>query len=407
MFPTIVFPRRLKRLVPPFLGCLLAAATNFVDAGSFMDEVIDKEDGWFDGSDWVLNNATGFLPVPIIITEPAVGAGLGLAAVFFHPPEDYDPETEEPRIADGEVSRSKDDFILPDVSVAAAAYTENDSWFVGGGHMAHWKNDRVRFEGIGGYASINLTFYGTSSGPDSDRGIDFNAEGLFVDLPIAFRLGESDFFLGGGYSYTGVNTTTDLSAVLPPWLQGPGLSRLNLDTTLSAIEGFIQFDNRDNIFTPNTGFDGEFSLARNDDAFGSDWDFTRMKLEGHQYFRAGQKFVIGLRGNYEQVEGDTPFFAVPFIQLRGIPAMRYQGESVLVGETEVRWAFHHRFSAIGFLGAGKTGESFGDLNGEPTRVTKGAGIRYMTLRKLGMHAGIDVAKGPDDTYWYITVGSAW
>lgn len=376
-------------------------------AESFMEQIIDKEDGWFDGSDWVLKNATGFLPVPIIITEPAVGNGLGMAAVFFHPPEDYDPDAEEPRRPEGSVSRSKDDYILPDVSVAAAAVTENDSWFVGGGHIAHWKNDHVRFKGVAGYASINTKFYGLASGPDNDRGIEFNAEGLFIDLPIGFRLGSSDFFLGGGYSYTGVNTTTNLSGVLPPWLQLPGLGRLNLDTTLSAIEAFLQFDNRDNIFTPNRGFDGEFSLARNDDAIGSDWDFTRLNLEGHQYFPVGEKFVVGLRGDYSQVNGATPFFAVPFIQLRGIPALRYQGESVLVGETEVRWAFHHRFSAIGFIGAGKAGASFGDLNSESTRVTKGVGIRYLTLRKLGMHAGIDVAKGPEDTYWYLTVGSSW
>jgi len=382
-------------------------SNNSVIAASFMEEIIDKEDGWVDGSDWVLENAAGFLPVPIIITEPAVGDGLGLAAVFFHPPDDYDENARDARRADGEVSRGKDDYILPDVSVVAAGATENDSWFVGGGHIAHWKNDHIRFQGVAGYASINTTFYGIAERPGNDRGIKFNAEGFFIDLPLAFRITDSDFFIGGGYSYTTLDTTTDLSNVLPPWLQGPAFNRLNLDTTLSSMEAFVQFDNRDNIFTPNTGFDGELSVARNDEAIGSDWEFTRINAEGHQYFRAGEKFVIGLRGDYAQVNGSTPFFAVPFIQLRGIPALRYQGESVLVGETEVRWAFHHRFSAVGFVGAGKAAQSFGDLNSQPTRVTKGAGIRYLTLRKLGMHAGIDVAKGPEDTYWYLTVGSSW
>ena len=52
-------------------------------ANSFFDQFFDPLDGQFDTSDWLQSNS-GFLPVPIIITEPAVGTGLGLAAVFFH-----------------------------------------------------------------------------------------------------------------------------------------------------------------------------------------------------------------------------------------------------------------------------------------------------------------------------------
>jgi hypothetical protein len=37
------------------------------------------------------------------------------------------------------------------------------------------------------------------------------------------------------------------------------------------------------------------------------------------------------------VAGNTPFYALAFVQLRGIPAMRYQGAGVLTLETEERW----------------------------------------------------------------------
>ncbi len=30
----------------------------------------------------------------------------------------------------------------------------------------------------------------------------------------------------------------------------------------------------------------------------------------------------------EVVDGDVPFYGYPFVQLRGVPAMRYQGEQV-------------------------------------------------------------------------------
>ena len=40
-------------------------------------------------------------------------------------------------------------------------------------------------------------------------------------------------------------------------------------------------------------------------------------------------------------------------------------------------------------------------------VTGGTGFRYELARKYGLHAGLDVAFGPDETAIYIQVGSAW
>ena len=53
--------------------------------------MIDPEDGKFDISDY-LASARGFLPIPIIITEPAVGFGLGAAVAYFHEPRELDRE---------------------------------------------------------------------------------------------------------------------------------------------------------------------------------------------------------------------------------------------------------------------------------------------------------------------------
>lgn len=43
---------------------------------------VDPDDGMFDLSDYLLRHR-GLLPVPIIITEPALGYGGGLAALWF------------------------------------------------------------------------------------------------------------------------------------------------------------------------------------------------------------------------------------------------------------------------------------------------------------------------------------
>ena len=46
------------------------------------DAFRDPEDGRLDMSDWLLNRK-GFLPIPILITEPALGYGAGLFVAFF------------------------------------------------------------------------------------------------------------------------------------------------------------------------------------------------------------------------------------------------------------------------------------------------------------------------------------
>jgi hypothetical protein len=37
----------------------------------------------------------------------------------------------------------------------------------------------------------------------------------------------------------------------------------------------------------------------------------------------------------------------------------------------------------------------------------GGGFRYLMARKLHMHVGIDVARGPEDTAVYLQMGHAW
>ena len=58
------------------------------------------------------------------------------------------------------------------------------------------------------------------------------------------------------------------------------------------------------------------------------------------------------------------------------------------------------------MGAGWADNSGSDLFNTSSRVSQGAGFRYKIARQYGMHVGLDIARGPEDTVWYIQVGSA-
>ena len=139
-------------LVALGLPCL-SLAEEEKPASPFRDPV----DGRIDASQYLSENAFGFLPVPIIITDPAVDGGLGLTGLFFH-------ESEADAAARREAMQSSDEgagrhLLPPNVSAVAAAYTGNDSWFVGGGHLGFFKEGRIRYAGGGGYGDVSLDFF--------------------------------------------------------------------------------------------------------------------------------------------------------------------------------------------------------------------------------------------------------
>ena len=105
--------------------------------------------------------------------------------------------------------------------------------------------------------------------------------------------------------------------------------------------------------------------------------------------------------------GDVPFYQVPFIDMRGVPVGRYQDENTALAEVEGRWYFTPRWIGVAFMGAGRawgTHESFSETN---SVVSKGVGFRYLVARRLGLAVGIDVAKGPEKTAYYLQFGNAW
>jgi len=376
---------------------MLLAAFN-ASAASMMDGFIDPQDGMFDVSHW-LAEKKGFFPVPIIITEPAVGVGAGVALVFLHDPLSGrvpDGETFDPKSKDAEGK-----LIPPSISAVFGMYTENETWIAGGAHMGIWKNDNVRYTGAVVTGSINMKFYGL--GLTKDKGIDFNIDPTVLYQDFKFRLNGSGFFAGISYLLAETNSKFDLSAI------DPGFA-INSKSRDAAAIFSLRYDSRDTIFTPNSGFNSAVEAWVFRDAIGGDSEFEKYVAKLIYFTPVAETLVLGLRVNLETVEGkpfiEVPFHQFPFVYLRGIPMMRYQGETVGVAEVELRWNFTPRWSVVGFGGAGR----YHDIRGvEPYEnvYTKGAGIRYFMARRFGLHVGFDVAKGPEDTAFYMQVGHQW
>jgi hypothetical protein len=369
-----------------------------VSADSFWNQLFDPKDGQFDVSS-MLTSERGFLPVPILITEPAVGYGGGLAAAFFHESA-AEAEKRQAAFESGEDDISN--LLPPSTSVVLGAATENGSWLAGGGHQGIWKDDRIRYLGAAGYASINLKFHGIGGDtPLDDAPEQYNIEGLFILQDIKFRLWNTDFFAGGRYQYLGANV--DFDDVEAP----SGISKETLDSTISQLGVVLGYDSRDNIFSPNRGIKADSEALFAGRAIGSDDTFQKYKLASLFFWQWGQKLDLGFRLDGRLARGDPPFFELPFIALRGIPAMRYQDNVAAMTELQLNYRVDPRWSLVGVGGLGQAVDKLSDLGSEDIRKTIGGGFRYLIARRLGLRAGIDVARGPEEWAFYIQVGNAW
>lgn len=382
------------------VGCLAAS-----------DIFTDKLDGQFDASRYLSENAYGFLPVPVIITDPAVDGGLGMMGLFFHESE----EEKNARLAamqDEQNDKAAHSLMPPSISAAFGAYTGNGSYLAGGGHLGFFNQGKIRYMGGGGYGDINLDFYGFGD-VELPNPIEINTKATMVMQTLKFKLGESSFFFGPIQRYVNADISTpglvDVIENLPINIDKDYSAILSTSIVTSGAGLTFEYDSRDSFFSPTDGFMYEFNYLWFDDAIGSDIDYTLAEFSALNYFKFTEHWRTAIRfeANYADSDQILPTYATPFISMRGIPAARYQGQAVAMSELELSYRINLRWELSAFAGVGKATDSFSDFSDSNSRVTKGTGFRYLIARRYDFNMGIDIAKGPEETVFYIQAGSAW
>lgn len=350
-----------------------AQGSRFVDAG----------DGWFDVSEF-LDSAYGFVPVLAPITEPAVGYGAVGALVFI--------DRKEPGQGQS--------YARPNIAAIGGLATENGTRGLFAAHLGNWRGGRLRTLAAWADADVNLEFFGL--GDDPGPGVDYSLEARGGVLGGNYQIGATPAWLGLRYAL--VTTQVGLD---DPQTRPSGIPASDLDLELAALTASLTWDTRDSFFTPTRGWYLDLSVPVFRTALGSDRDFEKAILTGIYHRPVSDVLYFGARAAARTSSDGTPFFLRPFVMLRGVQALRYQGEQAAELELELRWQLHSRFSLVGFGGAGIARSDGPGSKKEETVTAGGVGFRYLVARKHGLHMGIDVAAGPDDPVIYFVFGSAW
>lgn len=351
-----------------------------------MEVLKDSLDGKLDMSDFLID-FHGFIPVPQIITEPALGSIGGVITPIFIQPNKH---------------RSLDKFIPPDVTAAFAGYSANKSWGVGAMRIASLPQYHLKYRAGIVHGDVNMDYYRTIA-LLGERRFSFNLKANAVFLSVLRQIGKSQLYAGIDYSYAHINVKPNFQSTnLPDFVTDKDIS-----SSLSTLGPELQYDVRDNVFTPNSGMYLLSSYRINASWTGSDHDFSKLNIAGFKFFQPNPKWVSGFRLEGLWQFGSPPFYSKPYIDMRGVPMSRYQGDQVYMVETEQRYDFSLRWSGILFGGLAKAPSEEVSFNDATLVHNIGTGIRYLIARKFHLRTGVDVAWSNNDFGWYIIFGHAW
>jgi hypothetical protein len=377
------FRATLRNLL--LLTCASALSGPGVAFAGWRDALTDPDDGRLDLSVYLLERK-GALPIPMVITEPAVGYGGGVGLMFFQ------QSLSERAVA----GPGRPRYRPPNVFGGAGFGTENGTWGAGGGGLVSFAEDRWRWRGVAGYVSMNLDFYGFgalgSSAPTA-----YSLSGVGVMNTVLYRVGSTNAWVAANVRYLEIKSRFE---------DGPPAAYGDEKRRSSGIGPVVEYDSRDNLFTPGRGWKAGLEGMFYEPAFGSDASFQTWRSHLYAYTPLPGRLVLGTRLDARTASNATPFYMVPYIILRGIPAVRYQGQRTAVVEGEARWNLNTRWALMGFYGAGRAWGSAEDFADADTHDAGGTGFRYLLARRLGVYSGIDFAWGPEFAL-YLQVGSAW
>ena len=302
----------------------------------------------------------------------------------------------------------KPSFVEPEdrvwISGVFGFYAENESWGAGLLQRMSFGGDRWRVTGALFHAEMNYRYFGI--GGDGGPSIVLDQD-MDLVLGEGLRRIAPNFYLG----LRGTYSETQVGPRLPDIDLPPGLDpdRLKVDLTLATIAPRLQYDTRDSEFYPRSGLLIDATAAVSREAIGADLDYERYDASMNYYLPMGKKGVLASRVATQYTSGGTPFFLYPAFgqgaDLRGYEMGSYRDRFLVAAQTEYRHRFTKRIGAAVFGGAGSVSPDFAGW--EKTLWSVGAGLRWVLAPKNDISLRIDIARGRDETVYYVGIGEAF
>ena len=324
--------------------------------------------------------------MPIPISNPAIGNGLGIAAMAIYTPRGS-PQ--------------------PWITGAGGLYTDSKSWAAAVFQKAHLNDDRIRVTAGAGGGEFKLDFYGVGSGAGArDRSIPIDQRAVGAVAEALFRVAPNTY---AGVRYRGaqLRTSLDLSQLPFPDLEIP---EVELRSQVSALGLSGEYDTRDDQFGPRKGVYATARWMVASESLGSDFDYSRIDAAANIYHALSERSVIAGRVALCDAGDKAPFYDLCLFgqsnDLRGYTAGQYRDRSLAAIQLEYRRDLFWRIGGVVFAGVGGVAPSFEKL-GSTLLPAAGVGLRFRASKQHRVNASVDFAVGEDSQAFYFYIGEAF
>ncbi|MEE4238253.1 MAG: BamA/TamA family outer membrane protein [Anderseniella sp.] len=357
--------------------CVLAASARADGEGSLDENILEAQ------ADAALQGKSGsWVPVPIPISNPTVGTGMQGVLLYLHPNKTEGGNG--PNVTSGLVGM----------------YTNNQSWAAGAFHDGNWDAGTYRYRLLMGVGKFNLKFYGIGDDPIfaySPVKYGMRAWGLGGELQRRVP-GTENWYAGFSYRYLDSEVDFELSSLLPNL---PDVSKPFRNAGLGLL---TTYDSRDDNYFPHQGRMFRLSLTDHGDAWGGDYEYAKLKAFYNHYLPLRASTTLALRAHLQSSNGNTPFFDLPYLNMRGFSRDRYRDQNSLSLHAEARHKFKPRWGAVAFFEAGWIADEFDHLFQHDVVTSYGAGLRWQTTADKALHLAVDLAFSEGDSVVHVRVG---
>jgi outer membrane protein assembly factor BamA len=221
---------------------------------------------------------------------------------------------------------------------------------------------------------------------------DFSATFYLQSPPIVFAADRSGLVID--YNNTEIidkmeNSYLNDSTATVTGSEGGQLLGFGLDLT---------WENRDNIFFPNSGGYQYFRFTLYPEG-ASDYKYLDIELDVRQYWSFKPDHVIAANFYLNSISGDAPFYKQAALggskRMRGYFQGRYRDDFYAMLQMEYRQYFWRRFGFVVFGGLGNVSSEILEYNFATLKYSYGAGLRYQFNKKQKINLRMDLGFGQD------------
>ena len=161
---------------------------------------------------------------------------------------------------------------------------------------------------------------------------------------------------------------------------------------VQAIELSVTRDTRDDLSWPTGGTFAEntVTLGRSDDA----GVYYTTSKSGAVYWQSPFRVILALGGQVQHASADTPFVYMPTLNgsqwMRGVVDGQYRHQSTITSQLEARIPLTRRFASSVFVHAGQVGEAPADWLDTDLKTGFGTGLRYSISDERRLNIRVDL-----------------